>query len=359
MTASVDANCWHKRYARVLRKAALPTIKAEVSISDFNGVSLLSTVSEPARNNCYSVSPFMLLAGYAKDEIPKIDNRLFRGGSRLLLWLVTPLLTVAKFHQVQTLNNQCLSTNVYGKAWQNLNVESVRKMAVQQQPHLPVMLRSLNAQQHSALISHLRADNWLPVVTRQVYLQTDWDEFSPNSDVKKDLALLNDTDWVYRSIESYEECATAERLYNQLYIEKYSPQNIRFTAKFLYEAAKEKVIQLTGLLHQGEMVGVLGWVEIEGTLVCPVLGYDTSRPVSWALYRRLTVYSLKYAWDNRLFYNRSAGAPQFKMNRLAKSEIEYSFVNVSHLRFYQRWVWRGVSFLTLHVYRRLLQRFKL
>ncbi len=53
------------------------------------------------------------------------------------------------------------------------------------------------------------------------------------------------------------------------------------------------------------------------------------------------------------------GAPEFKKLRGASAEIEYSYIYCNHLNRYQRLVWRGLSWLSFHLYRPILQKFKL
>ncbi|VTR20133.1 Uncharacterised protein [Serratia fonticola] len=141
------------------------------------------------------------------------------------------------------------------------------------------------------------------------------------------------------SADDPEQMQCAERLYNQLYLEKYSRQNVQFTTGYLSQASQLGVLQLYGLFHQQQMVGVLGMVQLEQTVTVPIVGYRTELPASLALYRRLIAFALRYAMEHKLFLNLSSGAPDFKRVRGCQPVIEYSMVYVRHLNVYQRGVW--------------------
>jgi hypothetical protein len=320
-----------------------------------------ATVSRYIPQNCYVVSPFTQIVDYSKDELQKIDNPLLRFFCRLLVFFVQWPLRLAKIDSVQVLNNQCLSTNIYPDNWRELDVSALRKQGLNNFPKHALLLRSLNNRQHREFILHLKEDNWLPIVNRQVYLVLDHKKWLAKRDSKRDLKLLNQDGWEFVSLDytDSKQLQKAKNLYNQLYLEKYSRYNIQFTESFLKEFSKNNLLKIFCLFHQGEMLGVVGLFVIENTLTVPIVGYDIHRPVKLALYRRLVIFTNRYALENNLQINQSAGAPQFKRTRGAEPVIEYNFAYVGHLSTYKQLVWRCLSIISHKIYRPILEKFKL
>ncbi len=364
MTVSDDnylaANQWHQGFIDMMSQGTMiDNCEATFTSYDINDVVIPATITEPRHNNCYAVSLLSLISGYGEDELPKLKNPYIRKACFILLKAALKPLQRAKLHQLQTLNNQCLSTNMYSSAWNRLNLSALRLAALKTTSDTALLLRSLNAVQHKAIIRNAKQDGWIPIVTRQVYLHCDWAHFSPGSDIKKDLKLLKQPDWEFRKLTSYAECETAKQLYDDLYLSKYSRHNIQFSAGYLYHAGQHNLLELFGLFHDGKMLATLGMVIIDSDMTCPIFGYDTSQPARLALYRRISIFTIQYAKERRLNFNMSSGAPDFKTNRGAKPRIEYSYVYTKHLNLYQKIVWRCLSFITQSVYQGILKRYRL
>ncbi|MCV5663906.1 hypothetical protein OFN50_33305, partial [Escherichia coli] len=71
-----------------------------------------------------------LLSGYAEEELHKVKNVAVRWVCKLLINMTKPILSLAGLDQVQTLNNQCLSTNMYSEQWAALNLDELRRVAL-------------------------------------------------------------------------------------------------------------------------------------------------------------------------------------------------------------------------------------
>ncbi|PTY38814.1 hypothetical protein BGP77_10165 [Saccharospirillum sp. MSK14-1] len=320
-----------------------------------------TSVNEAHPDNGWVVSPLTQIIGYAQDELPKLRSVALRALSRILIAVLSGPLRLAKLDRLQVLNNQCLSTNVYSDQWQHLNLAQLRQLAVEKFPHHTVMLRSLNATQNAAIIHQAQQDGWLPVVTRQVYLYRDHDRWWARHNARIDDRLLQQPDWRFQLLDPNDKAqmARAERLYNQLYIDKYSRHNVQFSADWFRVFSANGLLELYGLFYRNQLVGIAGLYGVDQTLTAPVIGYDTDQPIQRALYRRLIAFVIRYAMDRQLTLNLSAGSPDFKRRRGGEAAIEYSYIYVRHLSFYRRSVWRLLSGLSRYFYRPLLERFKL
>ncbi|WP_447878970.1 hypothetical protein [Serratia fonticola] len=357
-----QVNHWQRLQVTLLQQPGM-IANLQTSMTEYqqDGFWIPATVNDYVPGNCYVVSPLALIVDYARDEIIKIDNGALRalcnGLTLLLKW---PLL-LAHVDRLQVLNNQCLSTNLTSSHWQSLDTDALRQQALQRYPQHTLMIRSLNGQQTPELLARLFQQGWLPIVSRQVYCLDDPLRWWGKINARRDDKLLHQIGWEFKrlSADDPEQMQCAERLYNQLYLEKYSCQNVQFTAGYLSQASQLGVLQLYGLFHQQQMVGVLGMVQLEQTVTVPIVGYRTELPASLALYRRLIAFALRYAMEHKLFLNLSSGAPDFKRVRGCQPVIEYSMVYVRHLNVYQRSVWAVISWLSRKVYQPLLKRYQL
>jgi hypothetical protein len=358
----LTANEWHNRFVQIMQKGPLiRQLATRFDRCNSDSVVIPITVNDFHRHNCYVVSPLTLIVYYSRDELPKVANRLLRGVCWGLTVLLEWPLRLAALDRLVVVNNQCLSTNMYSRAWQSLQPQSFTATLITDYPDYALMLRSVNGVQHQALQKKLEADGWTPVVTRQVYLFGCNDHNLLRHNTRMDNKLLQQPGWYFQllDIDSREQFLQAEDLYNQLYLQKYSQHNIQFSANYLIEMQRSKLLKIYGLYHSGEILGVVGVVVIDGTMTVPIVGYDTSQPIKKALYRRLMAFSLRYARLNNLDLNLSSGAPDFKRLRGGRAEIEYSYVQTLHLPWSRRIAWNILSWLSLYLYRPLLKRCEL
>ncbi|MBC3211814.1 GNAT family N-acetyltransferase [Serratia fonticola] len=357
-----QVNDWQRLQVALLQQPGM-IANLQTSMTEYqqDGFWIPATVNDYVPGNCYVVSPLALIVDYARDEIIKIDNGALRALSNGLTLLLKWPLLLAHVDRLQVLNNQCLSTNITSSHWQSLDTDALRQQALQRYPQHTLMIRSLNGQQTPELLARLSRQGWLPIVSHQVYCLDDPLRWWGKINACRDDKLLHQMGWEFKrlSADAPELMQCAERLYNQLYLDKYSRQNVQFTAGYLSQASQMGVLQLYGLFHQQQMVGVLGMVQLEKTVTVPIVGYRTELPASLALYRRLIAFALRYAMDRKLFLNLSSGAPDFKRVRGCQPEIEYSMVYVRHLNVYQRSVWAMISWLSRKVYQPLLRHYQL
>lgn len=356
---TISSRNWHETFVKLMHSQPINNCNATWGCYHIDGVAIPYSIASQHKDNCYAVSPMTLISGYAEEELHKISHAGARLACKFLINISKPILSLADLDQVQTLNNQCLSTNMYSSEWANVDTVKLRRLALEKYPTLPVVLRSVNQHQHSVLIKRLEDQQWHSLATRQVYILDDWQSFRFNRDLKKDFKLLNEPHWQFKTLSTDAEFQRAKSLYDMLYLEKYSFNNIQFSARYLKEASQNKLLRLVGLYYHGEMLAVLGMVEIEQDMTCPIFGYDTTNPGHLALYRRISAYSIRHAKEHQRYFNMSSGAPIFKRNRKARPAIEYSYVYIAHLPVYKRLIWISLCWLTRSFYQPLLLRFRL
>jgi CelD/BcsL family acetyltransferase involved in cellulose biosynthesis len=183
-----------------------------------------------------------------------------------------------------------------------------------------------------------------------------------SNDMKRDRKQLRVTPFERVGDGDFSEAdyARAETLYTMLYLDKYTPLNPHYTARYIAQMHRRGIISLAGLRRPGgELVAVTGLFENGGTLTQPIVGYDTTLPVGEGLYRMAMAMAQDHATTRGLFFNMSAGAAGFKRRRGAVPAIEYNAVYAGHLPRRQRVAIRVMEIVLALVGIPLLKRFEL
>ena len=340
----------------------LRNVRTKVSVYNLDGMKVPATITDTiSSQNCYAVSPYALIISYCQVELNKLDNKILIFLIKFALLPLSQLLRLVNIDKIQILNNFIFSTNFYDSGWEYINVSNLRKMGLSEQPKHALAMRSLNEKLNPTLISNLKKDGWLPIVTRQVYL---FNGFDPSRrDLQNDSKLMKNTHLEFKNpdISDVDAFGEVERLYNLLYLDKYTPENIQYTAAYIKELYEQGLMHLKFLYDPIKKinVGVVGMIGSDNVITTPVLGYDTSYEQTDGLYRICTLYASKYAADNNITLNASSGAPTFKTTRGGEPEIEYMFVYTAHLSLFKKLVWYMLSKISLNMYKHILQKNKL
>lgn len=324
---------------------------------------VISTIVDEIKPNCYVVSANSMLIEYSKDELTKLDSKILRTFSYILIKLFENILKIAKIDRLQTLNNYMLSTNFFSNDFENIDLKKLRDIAFRDYSQHTLLIRSVNKIQNSKLFEELKKDGWIALVSRQVYIFDDFKRCEKHQNYRWDKKLLSDKRYIFKELDldDFSLFEKAENLYNQLYLEKYSIHNVQFKAIYLQELVKKELLHLRLLYdnQKNKYVAVVGLIGEDEVITAPIVGYDLSYDVKEALYRRVIAYILEYAKTNNYVLNLSSGASSFKLNRGANANLEYMFVYTKHLPLFRRFIWKILSFISNNFYAVLLQRLKL
>lgn len=324
---------------------------------------VISTIVDEIKPNCYVVSANSMLIEYSKDELKKLDSKILRTFSYILIKLFENILKIAKIDKLQTLNNYMLSTNFFSNNFENIDLKKLRNIALKNYSNHTLVIRSINKTQNQKLFQELKEDGWIALVSRQVYIFDDFKRCEKHQNYRWDKKLLSDKRYIFKELDldDFSLFEKAENLYNQLYLEKYSIHNVQFKAIYLQELVKKELLHLRLLYdnQKNKYVAVVGLIGEDEVITAPIVGYDLSYDVKEALYRRVIAYILEYAKTNNCVLNLSSGASSFKLNRGAKANLEYMFVYNKHLPLFRRFIWKILSFISNNFYAVLLQRLKL
>ncbi len=111
------------------------------------------------------------------------------------------------------------------------------------------------------------------------------------------------------------------------------------------------LFQFRALKKNNKIEAVLGYFVRNGVATAPIFGYNMTLDKKEGLYRLLSIIFLQECLEKNLILHASAGAGQFKRNRGAQQELEYSLIYYEHLPRKRRFIWNTLIFFTYSLFR--------
>lgn len=311
-------------------------------------VTLPISVGDREYGASYVFSPYTHYVSYAREELSMLKSRAARIALSVLLAPVGVLFKASLFNKAAQVNNRLLSTNLYPRLGA-AEIASLVELLLRKFPDHTLIFRSLNSRTTPIYLKTLQKLGFRLVPSRQVYLYDSPDRIASKARwlQKRDYALLDKHGYDICGPEELtgKDSSRLAELYRLLYIDKYSAHNPIFTPLFFEQVLQKRLLKLYALRSRGtgRLDAVLGYYSQDGIMTTPVFGYDTAVPQEIGLYRMLSAVLLRQAAEEGCLLHESAGAAQFKRNRGAAAEIEYSAVYDRHLPPYRRIGWALLS----------------
>lgn len=339
-------------------------VAAEISVLAIDNVLFPVTKTIHMKHNSYVVSPYTQYVRYAIEELWELNNRFIEFFLKIILKIIGAVLKLGKVDEVVIVNNWLLSTNLYEKMTGD-QVDRVITHLQEKYPRCAIIFRSIVFSMHDQMFQSLKKDEILLIPSRSVYI------FSPHKltefpkhqrkRIRQDYKLLKRSGYEIVGNESItlEDIPKILELYNGLYLDKYSYYNPQFTEGFIKQAWEENLLTFKLLKDNDLIIGVVGFVVRNGVMTTPILGYDLTYPKQVGLYRLCSILLTDHSLTTGLTLHRSGGAGKFKSLRGAVNEIEYSAVNVSHLSWGRKAVWKFLQKILSKIAVPLLRKFEL
>ncbi|MEO0698515.1 MAG: hypothetical protein AAFY81_02230 [Pseudomonadota bacterium] len=308
---------------------------SRMTLMSYGSLRLPVTIEDGRLGGTYVASPHSAYVLYARDEIDIVGLKgAARLGAGAALGLVDRWLKALAINRTVHIDNWLLSTSLHGR-WDGTGLPTIRRALIEAYPdHVPVV-RCVDRWSGPELYSGLRSDGWSLLPSRQVWVTEDLEaQWKPRSHTKSDRRAMRKSGLVIEELEAMSD-ADAQRLadlYAQLYLQRYSALNPAYTPAFIKLSCKSGALRFrVARASDGVIMASAGMRVAGDTVTVPMLGYDTTRPQSEALYRIASLLSSEWAMERGYRHHGSSGASTFKTNRGARGQIEYMALYTGHL----------------------------
>jgi hypothetical protein len=289
----------------------------------------------------YVVSPTTHYVRYAREELGELSSPVARRMAGAILSGLEVVLRAGRVDDVVIVGNALLSTNLLPDPGEQQVVDLTERL-VAEHPGRAIAWRSVHAR-GSRLPDTLRRAGYRLIPSRSILFTATRDtEWNTLRDTRRDRALLESSPYRVRRLTAAEDAASYARiaeLYRLLYLDKYSFSNPQYTAEFIELAHATGLLEFTVLERDDRIDAVFGARTAHGFLAAPVVGYDTALPRDAGLYRMLSYQIAQSAHDHGVDLHNSSGVANFKRNRGAEPEFEYTAVFTRHLPPVRRAAW--------------------
>lgn len=310
------------------------------------GRRLPVTVDDGGYGRSYVASPHSAYVLYAREEMDIVGMTRGRGAARAGLAGLDRLLRAADVNRAVHIDNWLLSTNLHD-CWEGIELAYIRELLADRFPKHLLILRSLDVWSSPALLAAARADGWILIPARQIWVVDDLErDWWPRNNQANDRRALAASGLTVEEVDAFEpdDAARVAELYRLLYVERYSGLNPIFTADFVAMTRRIGLIDYRVARDgEGRIMAVAGMMAHGDVMTPPVVGYDTARPQGEALYRIASWLFCDWAMARGLKLHGSAGAADFKRRRGACGEIEYMAVFAAHLSAPRRTALRALA----------------
>ncbi len=332
-------------------------VHTDLRILMINDLVLPITINETEWNNAYVCSPYTHYITYAKEELKNLHNAWLEAIISTLLSLIGFILKRTQFNKVVTVNNWLLSTNLYPEISKK-ELLSITNYLKEKYPHHTIIFRSLNYRLNKNILNSLNDIGYRKIISRVVYISDPNDgmiTMGAKKHLRNDSKILSKTH--YSILSQMIPTAQVKKLYDLLYLKKYSYNNPQFNENFFTLIEKVRNFDTQALINNGTMEGFVSMFQFNGVMASPALGYNTSLNKKEGLYRMLSASMYQRAVDRGLIFHESSGVSEFKANRGARKEIEYSAVYLHHLSLYRAVGWYILMVLFQYVGLPLIEKY--
>lgn len=324
----------------------ISNLKTNVKVLQLsNGREVIITINKKEYSNTYTVSPFSHFITYCYDELYCLNNKILEFVLRPIIYLIGLLFKTGEINNIAIVNSLMLSTNLIN----NLSfkeLKEIKEYLIKNYPKSTIVFRSLNNYFYSNISASLEKLDFKKLPSRQIYLlkKSDTLNKSARKKINQDYKLISKNNLDIIDIKETIYSAEIVKLYNMLYIDKYSKSNPMINKTFVEVLINNDKFIFKGLINKDmELMGVIGCFVVNNTLTTPILGYDTSKEID--LYRMLTSMINKLGEELSCNIHRSSGVGKFKKLRGSKKDREYIYYYNEHLAFYRKMPYKLLSIL--------------
>lgn len=319
-------------------------------VNDYLFPIVSSNLKPKVKTNSYVCSTTTHYLTYAKDEVKLElkDKALLKNLSLFLLNIMEYFFKKMDFEKAIFVNNLLLSTNLYIDFDPSL-IDSITDFLVKKFPDCSIIFKSVNETQNPILYEKLKEKKYKSVFSRQVYVfKHKENNYKKRESLRRDLKLKEKTSYIRKDSNEITEKdhETLKKLYEYLYIDKYSTMNPKFNSKFIDLTIKNPLFTYGVLSKNDEIHAVFGYIKRDKTITTPIFGYDTKIDQKEGLYRLAVLETIQDSIKNDYILNMSSGVSKYKIGRGAQATSEFNMIYCDHLKKKQQIPWKIFEKLT-------------
>ena len=342
---TAEEKCFLSKLVQLNSTDWIFNLNCEFCLLKINEFILPMSISQNNYTNTYVNSIYTHYISYALEEINKIHNIFLRSIACIIINILGLVFKYSKINNCIYLNNLNISTNLYSESFTDKYIKQITEYIKKYYPKHAIVFRSLNKQiVNNSFLEELQNLNYKQFASRQIYL-TNTLLINPlqKKDCKNDLKLLNKHDYKIITDKTIisQYIPQILKLYNYLYIQKYSKFNPQFTQKFLKICLESNFFEFYLFQNNttNQIDAVLGFYTINKIMTAPILGYNPSLSLTTGLYRRLVILLIKICTERKNILHSSSGVGKFKASRGGKRDLEFSAIYYQHLPLSQKIAW--------------------
>ncbi|WNS75030.1 hypothetical protein RRV45_19445 [Bacillus sp. DTU_2020_1000418_1_SI_GHA_SEK_038] len=333
----------------------ITNVRADVYLLEIDDLVMPVTVNDKEFDNSYVCSPYTHYISYAKEELwelkkPRLEKFLSKG-----LDFIGFVFWQTAINKIVSVNNWFLSTNLYFPL-SHSQIDRITQFLIGRFPHHTIQFRSIVKGLYPGMFEAFERNSYERIMSRSVYLLQPYyfRELSNRRrrDFFRDKKFMEQSSYTVIEGKDVTEALIPiiKSHYEQLYIDKYSKHNPQFTWHYFKNILDHRLMHFKLLKQIANHVdfdtsqentydGVIGYFHRDGVLTTPIFGYEMDKGQANGLYRLLSYLITDEVLEKNFVGHFSAGAGNFKRNRGAVQEIEYTFFYNKHLPLKSRWIW--------------------
>ncbi len=323
-------------------KSFISNVETQLSLLLVDDQVIPITINAREYENSYLTSNYFPIK-YLEEKLSQ-NPSLFKSVKKRVIQSAGYLLKGIKINKSIIVNNWLLTTNIYPSLSSEM-IDEVTRFLTAMFPDHALLFRSLNLRKCQELVENLANHRYRLFYARHVCIYDPQEKASFSSKVlyhhRRDRKLIDAEGF---EIIRYDQVPPQEgrrvmELYKSLYLDRHTIFSPQYTEKYLKEALQKKFMNLVGLKKEGEIQGVIGFHERQGTLIAPFCGYDFSQKEANHLYRMLTILAIEEAESRGTILNDGSGGEAPKQYRGMKTFPEYVALYDRHLPLHRRLFW--------------------
>lgn len=338
----------------------IKNINAEAKILKVDDILLPLIITDKNYDDSLYTSFYSSYIGYILKDLT--STSFFANFFKGLLKLMGRILKKVEINKVIYVNHWLLSTNLYPKLTKK-QVKLITNFLKKEYPDHAIIFKNINPRLLPELFDNLKTQSYRMVVSRQVFILDRKARKAINkkqrAKIRKDKKLIEDSDYYFSERVNENDFERFADIYHQLYIGKYSIYNPYYTSEFFKLLKDNPLFNLQVLRTEDVIDGMLFTFSIDNQSTCPAMGYQLDKMPEKALYRMLVAKLTADSEENNLDFNMSAGVGDFKKQRGARVETEYSAIYSKHLPLCRKFVYNLLQKIVNDIVIPIFKRYKI